>query len=123
MQKDPEKAREQMYEELPPSDREVLDRPEIQDQMVKSIGEMSRNGMQGAVQSIALEGLPWGFALEDIAMKVHVFHGDADSLALPATAHYVAGRLPDCELHMYPGDGHMAVVADRAEDVIRALLR
>jgi pimeloyl-ACP methyl ester carboxylesterase len=122
MAKDPEKANASLREHMPESDRAVLADPAFSGFRGENLKEMSRHGVRGAVQTIALEGRPWGFTLEEIKMKVHVFHGESDSLVFPVTARYVAERLLDCELHMYPGDGHLACVANRAEDVVKTLI-
>lgn len=119
--RDPEKALAKLIERVPESDRELLTDPARQAGRGEALKEMGRHGMRGAVQTIALEGRPWGFTLEEIRMRVHIFHGESDSLVYPVTAHYVAERLPDCELHMYTGDGHFATVLNRAEDVIKTL--
>lgn len=122
MAKDPAKANASLREHMPESDKAVLDDPAFSGYWGENLKEMGRHGMRGAVQTIALEGRPWGFTLEEIKMKVHVFHGESDSLAFPLTAQYVAERLRDCELHMYAGDGHLACVANRAEDVVKTLI-
>ncbi|TMB96046.1 MAG: alpha/beta hydrolase [Chloroflexi bacterium] len=122
MARNPEKSMAKMIEHMPESDREILTKPDRDDGFSEALKEMGRHGMRGAVQTIALEGRPWGFTLEEVRMKVHVFHGEADSLAFPETARYVSGRLPNCQLHLYPGDGHIATVINRADDVIKTLL-
>jgi pimeloyl-ACP methyl ester carboxylesterase len=122
MARNPEKAMSKMIEHMPESDRELLTATDRDDGFSEALKEMGRHGMRGAVQTIALEGRPWGFTLEETRMKVHVFHGESDSLVYPVTAHYVTERLPNCELHLYPEDGHIATVLNRAEDVIMALV-
>ena len=54
-------------------------------------------------------------------MKVHIYQGELDNGVLPAAASYMAERLPSCELHWYPGQGHLGASVNGAEDVIRML--
>lgn len=42
--------------------------------------------MRGPIESIAIEGRLWGSALEDVAMKVHLYQDDADNGVLPVGA-------------------------------------
>jgi len=68
----------------------------------ESTGRVSRGSPPGCTRSHGQHrhrGRPWGFALEDVAMKVHIYQGELDSLVLPAAATYMAERLPNCELH------------------------
>jgi hypothetical protein len=55
-------------------------------------------------------------------MKVHVWHGEAD-LNAPFAAHgkVLAQRLPNCDAVFYPGEGHISLVHQYLETILRAL--
>jgi pimeloyl-ACP methyl ester carboxylesterase len=54
---------------------------------------------------------PWGFDPATITQPVLLLHGDADGIAPPSHARRLASRLPDAELRMTSGDGHLSVLA------------
>jgi pimeloyl-ACP methyl ester carboxylesterase len=43
-------------------------------------------------------------------------------MVFPAGAKYVASKLPNPKLHIVPNAGHISLVVERAEDVLRELL-
>ena len=104
------------------SDIEILKRPEVKQHFQDMIIESSRNGVRGPVDSIALELKDWGFSLSDISMKINIWHGELDYMEFPAGAKYVASKLPNPNLHIVPNAGHLSLVVERAEDVLRELL-
>jgi pimeloyl-ACP methyl ester carboxylesterase len=120
--RDPEKALRQLGEELGEADRDVLSRPEAGDWFVANIGELGRQGMRGLVASIAIEGEPWPFALEDVTAPVHLWQGEEDRLCYPAMGHYIADRLPNCRATFCPGEGHLSTVFNRADEIIGTLI-
>jgi pimeloyl-ACP methyl ester carboxylesterase len=52
----------------------------------------------------------WGFRPEDISHHVELFYGDADDILDPKMPLHLAGRLPDCTTHVWPGAGHYGFV-------------
>ena len=120
--KDPDKALQQFTKDMPESDLALMSDEALKDHFKRTALECSRNGTRGPIASVGLEVKPWGFRLQDIAMHVDIWQGELDNLALPAGSKYMASKLPDCELHMIPGAGHLTVVATHAEDVLRKAL-
>lgn len=51
-----------------------------------------------------------------------MWQGELDNLVFPATAHYLARRLPHCELTLYPDEGHISTIVNRAEEIVGALI-
>ena len=60
---------------------------------------------------------PWGFAPDEVTVPALLLHGDADRVVPPAHAAWLAQHLPDAELRLRPGDGHITVM-DGAEDAL-----
>jgi pimeloyl-ACP methyl ester carboxylesterase len=118
----PDKAMSSTTKGMPPSDLALLEDDAAKAQFRERFAETMRQGTKGPIASVALEVKPWGFRLEDIPMHVSIWQGEADNLAFPAGARYMASKLKDCELHMIPDAGHLTVVATHAEDVLREAL-
>jgi pimeloyl-ACP methyl ester carboxylesterase len=85
--------------ELPPADREGL---------ALTVQEGLRPGPAGVVDDYAIETRPWGFDLAAIRARVIVWHGDADELAPISHSRYVADQVPNAELVVLAGAGHIA---------------
>ena len=65
---------------------------------------------------------PWNFAIENIALKnVFLWHGDQDRIIPPVLARLLARGLPQCTATFYPGDGHISLIANHAQDILGAL--
>jgi pimeloyl-ACP methyl ester carboxylesterase len=122
VRKDPDKALQQFTKGMPESDLQLLKDEAARASFQETIAECARKGTKGPIASVGLEVKPWGFRLEDVAMHVSIWQGDADNLAYPAGAAYMASRLPNHTLHTIPDAGHLTVVAVHAEDVLRELL-
>jgi pimeloyl-ACP methyl ester carboxylesterase len=121
IRKDPANAMKQVKGHTA-SDIEILRRPEVKQRFQDMIAEGARNGVRGLVESFALELSDWGFSLLDITMQVNIWHGEFGYVVFPAGAKYVASKLRNPNLHILPNAGHISVVVERAEDVLRELL-
>ena len=53
---------------------------------------------------------PWGFALEDVAMDFHLWHGAHDPEESMASVDYWAARIPRARVTVWEDSGHFAVV-------------
>jgi pimeloyl-ACP methyl ester carboxylesterase len=58
------------------------------------------------IDEVRISFEPWGFALEDVNVPVHAWHGDADESAPLGLIEYVVAALPAAELTVWPGEGH-----------------
>lgn len=68
--------------------------------------EALRQGPWGTVQDYRTLGGPWGFELQEITKKTHLWQGDEDRIVPPCQARFLAERIPDAVLHLVPGQGH-----------------
>ena len=84
--------------------------------------EALRQGGYGPAQAASLYWKPWGFRLEDIHTKVHVWHGEED-LNAPFTPHgkAFARLLPTAEVNFYPGEGHISLIHKYLRNVLETL--
>ena len=75
---------------VPSADR-VLMTPETRIQVVESLKEALRPGIEGYVQDeLILTVRPWGFGAEEIAVPSFLWHGELDVLAPVGGARYLA---------------------------------
>ena len=54
-------------------------------------------------------------------MAVHLWHGEADRDASPAMAHYLVAAIPNNDATFYPGEGHVSLFVNCAEDILGVL--
>jgi pimeloyl-ACP methyl ester carboxylesterase/uncharacterized protein (DUF952 family) len=104
----------------PPADRAVMARPEVRRMFVDDVRESFRQGSRGQAWEVALFARPWGFRLEDIRVRVHLWHGEADTTVPVSMGRYLAKAIPDCRARFYPDEGHLLLV-DRIDEVHEAL--
>ena len=55
---------------------------------------------------------PWGFDPASVTVPVMLLHGTADRMVPSAHAEWLAARIPDAELRLVPGAGHISVLAE-----------
>jgi pimeloyl-ACP methyl ester carboxylesterase len=109
-QRAPDKALAWMSRTLPACDAAVIARPEIRAAVRDELARpLASTAGRAAMQDLALELSPWGFRLRDIAMPVHVWHGDLDRNVVIGSGTYQAEEIPHATLHRLPQDGHWLV--------------
>jgi pimeloyl-ACP methyl ester carboxylesterase len=84
--------------------------------------EALRQGGLGPAEAGALYWKPWGFRLEDIHTKVHVWHGEED-LNAPFAAHgkVLAQKLSNVEAKFYSGEGHISLIHKYLKSIIETV--
>lgn len=92
-------------------DQILLKQAEITEMLVKDFAEALENGSQGMVDDMsANHGHPWGFPLDQINTKVHLWYGELDGSASPAMGKYISSTVPNSQLTILPGVGHLWVL-------------
>jgi pimeloyl-ACP methyl ester carboxylesterase len=104
--RNPSAAKKLVPSSAPEADKKAFARPEMQEVDRQDLSEAYHNGAQGAFWEVVLLATPWGFRLEDVHKKIHLWHGQADTTVPHHMGRYVARTLPDCESRFYPGEGH-----------------
>jgi pimeloyl-ACP methyl ester carboxylesterase len=118
--KDPEGTARRRFASMPAADQQALgDRPAT-DMLIASMVESFRAGSDGSAWELRLMTLSWGFRLQDIAVPVALWHGDADINSPIATAAYLSDTIPDASLTVLPGEGHFLILNHWGE-IIRQL--
>ena len=103
----PDRLAKQMMTSMPESDRELLRDPAIQEMFVRDAREAVRPGLRGAMQEASMYARPWGFRLQDIRMRVHVWQGGKDTNVPPSMGRWQAKAIPDCVFTFYEDEGHL----------------
>jgi hypothetical protein len=63
----------------------------------------------------------WGFELEEINMKVDLWHGVLDNQARIALARASAHRIPHCNAVFYPTDAHISTIVNHGDEIVDTL--
>ncbi|MFN2223874.1 MAG: alpha/beta fold hydrolase [Candidatus Promineifilaceae bacterium] len=121
LKRDPEGYFARAMADMPGPDRAALARGEIRSCLQRTGQEAFQAGLRGAAWENALTARPWGFRLEDIAMEVHLWHGELDRNAPAAMGRYVAAAIPNCQARFYEDEGHLSVLVNHAETILGAV--
>lgn len=118
---DPAKIREQMMRTTPPSERAFFEKPGRLEAFMASTVECMRRGVYGMAWDMHLYARPWDFRPEEIGFPVRLLHGEADFNVPVAVARKVAAAIPHCQATYYPGEGHLAILANHLDEVMITL--
>jgi pimeloyl-ACP methyl ester carboxylesterase len=89
-------------------DRRLMQDPAIAAFLVTMWSEGIRQGAAGlAAMWAAQYALPWGFAPEDLAVPVTIWHGVEDRVCPIGQAERLAARIPGARLRPVEGAGHL----------------
>jgi pimeloyl-ACP methyl ester carboxylesterase len=94
---------------IPEGDRWFFDDPERRRSFFEAVRESVRQGPEAFGWEEIDVCLPWGFRLADIAMEVHVWHGDQDSRVERRHIDFIVDTLPNAKLTVWPDSGHQGV--------------
>ncbi len=89
-----------------PSEREVINRPEVESVLIRDYGEALRAGVDGVAWETIILAQPWGFRLEDVALETHLWHGEEDARTPIAMGRYLAANIPNCRAAFLKSEGH-----------------
>ncbi len=64
-------------------------------------------GGKGVTLDSAIHYLDWGFQLKDIPGRVTIIHGTEDNLVPYTFAEHLAKNIPNADLHLLEGQGHL----------------
>lgn len=118
---DPEKAYDKETGHRPAADEELAARPEIREVCLQTEYEAFRHGLKGMAWDVRLITRPWGFRLEEIKIPVHLWHGTADNLTSVPMAQYMAGKIPNSQITIFPDEGHL-LLFPHWEEILKQLI-
>ncbi len=117
----PVKGFEKFVKGLPEPDRLVLSGANAQELVLASAVEGVRQGSKPLLEEISIYSKFWGFELSDLNVPVSLFQGEADIDVPASMARYQAELIPNCELNLYPTDGHFSLLVNRIDEIIASL--
>ncbi|MFE3986211.1 alpha/beta fold hydrolase [Nocardia tengchongensis] len=111
-----------LVSQMAPVDRSRVEAdPELSAKLDVNLRRSFEQGSRGFAADIRLVFTrAWGFDLHEVRVPVQVWHGDADGNVPAADARRLAAALPQANLHVVPGAGHLLFV-DRAADILSSL--
>lgn len=110
-----------LMQQVTATDCEVLNRPEVRDNLQAALREGLCPGTDGALQDLNLYCAPWGVTLSEVDVPAFMWQGGEDTVVPPDAAYYLAGALPNCRLEVIEGAGHYWVFGefDRVLETLR----
>lgn len=91
----------------PPGDREVLGRPDVKEMFIDDLVNSGRHSMRAAVYDAILFTRAWGFNVRDVTAPVTWWQGDDDNIVPLSHAEHIVPLIPNAELRVRPGEGHL----------------
>lgn len=104
----------------PRGDKELLAVPEFKAMVLDDLLGGTRRSAQAPLADLLLFSRPWGFALEDVAVPVRWWHGDADHIVPLAHGEHCTTRLRDATLSVMPEVSHLGGLS-LARDVLKEI--
>jgi pimeloyl-ACP methyl ester carboxylesterase len=111
-----------LFARLAAPDQAILKEADIQKLLSGMVNGAFQSGTRGVAWDWKVEALPWGFAVSDIRMPVSLWHGEADRLVPVAHGRYMASALPNCQAHFVEGEGHISLIANHYEEILKEVL-
>jgi len=94
---------------LPACDAAVLSRDEVAAVFAAAVAGLNPSMIRAATQDMAMSIREWGFALDEIDVPIHIWHGDLDRNVPLSHGRTQATGLRDATFHLCPGEGHWLV--------------
>ena len=115
----PESLLWHIQSKVPEVDRAVLARPEIRATLAQDWTEAFRQGGRASAYDCTVP-VQWPIPLDEIKMKVHLWHGEVDR-SVGGMGLALAEGLPDCQATFIPDAGHFWLF-DHMDEVLDTLL-
>ena len=104
-----------------PQDLRHFDDPVWAANFYEAVREGVRQGPSGYAWAAVAGRAPWGFALEDVTIDFHLWHGTHDPYERESSVAYWASRIPGARVTIWEDSGHFAVVDHWGEILSRAI--
>lgn len=121
VQGDPAKVLAALKKQAPAADYAVLKAQNRIGAFCKSTIEAMSQDAKGPAWDFQLYLRPWNFRIEEIQIPLKFFHGEQDKTVTIALAKRYIDRLPTAQLFTYPNEGHISVVVNQFETIVKAL--
>ena len=85
--------------------------------MIAAFKEAFRQGYAGVALETRLYARDWGIPLEEIDVPVLIYHGDLDQNTPLVMAEYLASKIPESVLTVFPGEGHATIMLNNGRQI------
>jgi len=106
----PKAAIKNFEKQLIPADLAVVATLGPPEEAIALFSQAFLRGAHGVVADYRCLAEPWGVALDHVAAPFNVFHGDADSMVPLRHGEELAARIPQAQLTVWPGEGHLGTI-------------
>lgn len=103
-------------------DKAVLEQTEFRGILHKSFKEAFSKSSLGFYQDLIIYANPWGFELQDIKCKVHVWHGEKDLTVNSGFGRHYMESIPNCKSELFPEEGHFSLAANKIDHMFKGML-
>jgi pimeloyl-ACP methyl ester carboxylesterase len=110
IREDPETLLHAVMAEMPDPDKRIALDAGIRRRLLETYGEALKHGPDGWIDDVLAFRSPWGFALSDIEVPVHLWHGEADAFSPPEHSRWMAERIPNAKIEVQAGAAHFAAM-------------
>jgi pimeloyl-ACP methyl ester carboxylesterase len=107
--------------ERPEPDRAVVHESEAGRTAPIWLREAARQGLAGYIWDWLALRLDWGFSLADVGVPVDVWHGRVDADNPASHGEFIASRVPDSRLVVWPNEAHWGVFR-HWDEIVTALV-
>ena len=111
-----------VWRQGPAPDRELLRNEIVQTQLLNTFREAFALGPSGAAWEQHLLVGDWGFSLDELRIPVTVWQGSLDRNVPPEMGRSLASSIPGARLRLLDGEGHLSLVHNHFEEVLRDLV-
>jgi pimeloyl-ACP methyl ester carboxylesterase len=101
--------------EIPHGDRWFFEDAGRRRSFFEAVRESVRQGPEAFAWEDIDVFLPWGFRLADIAIEVHVWHGEQDTIVPRSHIDFIVQTLPNARLTVWQDAGHQGIVSHWGE--------
>jgi len=120
--KKPENFIASMMKDFSEPDKAVLNQREISQWLIDTFLESVRSGTKGAARDYSLITREWGFQVKEITQEVYVWHGESDNMTPLSMGKYMANTFPNCLPQFIPGEGHVSLIVNHADEILSKLV-
>ena len=117
----PERVVAQFADELSEPDKAVVAHGNFSKFLIQMLREAFRSGSRGLSWDQTIITRPWGFRLDEIAIKTHLWHGEMDTLCPINMGHYLAEAIPNCSAQFLPKQGHLSLYVNHYKEILITL--
>ena len=122
IRKNPGQFLSRSKEMLPEPDRLLLNQPKLAKAYLDTIGESLRSGISGVNHDAKLYTRMWQFRLTDIAVEVHLWHGELDINVPISVGRYVSDAIPNCHATFLKDEAHISLPNNHIREILSVLV-